>query len=653
MNSGQVFLSITAREVTMHFPHIFQKGRIGSAALRNRLIMSLYPTKYATDSKVNERMIEFYRARARGGVAMIVLDCPCLDYPNAYKGPNELRFDTPESAEAVKDLLGAIHAEGAKAFMQLNYPKERIFNREVPGSKQKGNTWVAPLVRIMTAAEAYEVILIMANGAKRARELGYDGIEVQASYGDVISQLLSPLSNKRTDEFGGSLENRTRFLIGLIEAVKEKAGKDYPVMVKLVCDEFVEGGLTLNDTTVIARLAEQAGADAILASGGNKATKHMTIPFHYLPPGVLIHLARGIRKAVTIPVITVGKINTPELAEKVIRDGDADFVAMARPLLADPQFPMKAQAGMAEEIRRCLYDLEDCADGGVKGIGRTCTVNPFSGQEYRLKLTSAQRKKRVVVVGGGPAGMQAALLASQRGHEVILYEKDDILGGQLKISSIAPCKEEMEAALQHMEYMLGKTRAKIILNKAPSKEEILSHNPEAVIVAIGSRPFLPNVVGIDLPSVYDVRMVYESAVDLGKNVVIVGGGDIGCETADLLTEKGMSVTIVEMLEEPLHRMKEIPKQELLRRLKNKNVTILTSTKVMAIENGKVIVDTKDGIRKELSTDSVIFSTGSVSADSLAETLKGLVEEVYVVGDAKEPVNLGAALRSATAVALAL
>jgi NADPH-dependent 2,4-dienoyl-CoA reductase/sulfur reductase-like enzyme len=537
--------------------------------------------------------------------------------------------------------------------MQLNYPKERIFDREVLGSKQKGSTWVAPLVRSMTAADAYEIIGIMANGAKRARELGYDGIEVQASYGDFISQLLSPLSNKRTDEFGGSLDNRTRFLTGLIEAIKEKAGKDFPVMVKLVCDEFVVGGLTLRDTTVIARLAEQAGADAILASGGNKATKHITIPSHYLQPGILIHLAGGIKKAVTIPVIAVGKINTPELAEKVIQDGDADFVAMARPLLADPHFPVKAEAGMIEEIRRCLYDLEDCAEKGVKGIGRTCTVNPFSGQEYRLKITSAEKKKRVVVVGGGPAGLQAALLASQRGHDVILYEKDSVLGGQLRISSVAPCKEEMGAALQHMKYMLGKTYAKVILNKAPSKEEILSHNPEAVIIAIGSRPFLPDIGGTDLPTVYNVRTVYESAVELGESVVIVGGGDIGCETADLLTEKGISVTIVEALEEPLHRMKEIPKQELLRRLRNKNVAILTGTNVMVIETGKIIVDTKDGIRKELPADSVIFSTGAVPADSLAETLKSLVEEVYVVGDAKEPANLGAALRSATAAALAL
>jgi 2,4-dienoyl-CoA reductase-like NADH-dependent reductase (Old Yellow Enzyme family)/thioredoxin reductase len=637
----------------MHFPHIFQEGRIGSAALRNRLIMSLYPTKYATESKVNERMLAFYRERAAGGVAMIVLDCPCLDYPKAYKGPNELRFDTQEYADTIRGLLGAIHAEGAKAFMQLNYPKERIFDHEVPGAKQKGSTWVASLVKIMTAAEAGELIGTMAKGAKRARELGYDGIEVQASYGDFISQLLSPLSNKRTDAFGGGPENRTRFLAGLIGAVKEKAGRDYPVMVKLVCDEFVEGGLTLADATVIARAAERAGADAILASGGNKSTKGMTIPSHYLPPGALVHLARGIRKAVAIPVVAIGKINTPELAEKVIGDGDADFVAMARPFLADPYFPVKARTGRTGEIRRCLYDLEDCADKGVKGIGRTCTVNPFSGQEYRLKLTAAPKKKKVVVIGGGPAGMQAALLASQRGHEVILYEKEDALGGQMRISSVAPCKEEMEAALQHMKYMLGKTNTKVILNTAPTDKDILAHHPDAVVVAPGSRPALPNIPGVDLPSVYDVRRVYEEDIDPGKNVVIVGGGDIGCETADLLAEKGMRVTIVEALEEVLHRMKEIPKQELLRRLKNRNVTILTGAKVTAIEAGKVIVDTANGGRKEVATDSVILSTGAVSVDSLAETLRGLVAEVYVVGDAKEPANLGAALRSATAVALEL
>ncbi len=509
--------------------------------------------------------------RAKGGVAMIVLDSPCLDYPALYKGKNELRIDEPSYVEGIQRLLKIIHDEGAKAFMHLNYPKERFFDKQVNGAKQKGDKWVQPLTNYITTEEAYTIIDKMAKGAYKAREIGYDGVDVQASYGDLISQLLSPLSNKRTDEFGGSLENRSRFLVELIKRIKQEIGKEFPVLVKLVCDEYVPGGITIKDSLEIAKMVAFAGADAILANAGNKSTKRKTIPSHSSEPGCLIHLADEIKEVVDIPVVSIGKINTPELAEKIIGNGNADFVAMARSLIADPYLPQKALEGRREEIRGCIYCLEDCAQSGVPGLGRSCTVNPFAGQEYLMKMKPTEKKKKLVVVGGGPAGMQAAILASQRGHEVTLYEKQSILGGQFKLADRAPYKGEVAELLRYLNYMLSKVVVKVVANKEAGANEIMAENPDAVILATGSNPKIPDILGVNLPFVYDVRQIYKKMPVLGKHIVILGGGDIGCETADMLATDGLTITIIEIMPNVLLNMKEIPREDLLSRLKEKKL----------------------------------------------------------------------------------
>ncbi|HSQ86404.1 MAG TPA: FAD-dependent oxidoreductase [Desulfobacterales bacterium] len=634
----------------MRFPNLFSPGNIGQCHLKNRIIMPLFPTKYATDSLVNPKMLEFYRARAKGGVALIVLDCPCLDYPRAYKGPQELRFDTQEYAAGLIQLLDVIHAEGTRAFMHLNYPRERKVEKAIEGAKQKGDAWVVSLANTMSIQEADEILAIMANGAAKARTMGYDGVEIQASYGDLIAQLLSPLLNKRKDELGGAVENRARFLTRLIKRIKTEAGQDFPIMVKLVCNEFVPGGLDVDEAKIIAALVEDAGADAIIANAGNKTTKYITIPPNESPPGPLLDLAAEIKSAVNIPVVAIAKINGPELAESALSGRKADFIGMARALVADPELPQKAASGLVADIRRCNYCLQDCAEKGVPGIGRCCGVNPFAGNEYAWKILPVEDKKNVLVIGGGPSGIQAAIIASQRGHHVELWEQGD-LGGQARLAPIAPFKEDTADILRYLKHALDNSGVKVFANRPAKVSDILDQAPDVVIVATGSRPAMLSIPGADSDMTTDVRSVYENRSIDGQKIVIIGGGDIGCETADWLAGPKRQVTVVEILPDVLHRMKKIPRQRLLARLEGKNVTILTQTRITAIEKNRVLLETKDGSTFELEADRVIFAIDAVSENRMVDDLKGKVKQVMAIGDADSPGNLGAALRSGTAAAL--
>jgi len=438
-------------------------------------------------------------------------------------------------------------------------------------------------------------------------------------------------------------------------------------MVKLVCDECVPGGLNPDDGAKIAVMVQQAGADAIVANAGNRSTKFFTIPGQESPAAPLVKLARKIKSVVDIPVIAIGKIGDPKLAEFIISENKADFTAMARALVADPDLPLKARQGRYKDIRPCVYCLEDCADKGVEDIGRCCAVNPFAGLEYLITVKPAGKRKKVLVAGGGPAGIQTAILADQRGHDVTLWEKDQQLGGQARLMSMAPHKKEMEKVLDYLIHTLESGDTKVKFGQKADRAGILEFKPDTLILATGACPIIPGFPGINSKHVIAAREIYQTGKDLvdqilrvdgrtgsddhQRNIIVVGGGDIGCETAEWLAGPEKKITIIELQDVLLNRMKKIPKDRLLRRLRLNRVHTLTRTRLTAIHNGYIEVIGVDGSEYKIDADIVVLALPSLPDKSLSESLKDRFSGIFRVGDAAAPSNLGNALRSAVKTAL--
>ncbi|MCK4964087.1 MAG: FAD-dependent oxidoreductase, partial [Dehalococcoidia bacterium] len=461
---------------------------------------------------------------------------------------------------------------------------------------------------------------------------GFDAVELHCGIGYLISRFLSPCTNKRTDEYGGSLENRMRFLLEIIASSKRKAGSDYPLLCRISADEFMEGGHTLEDTKKLIPILEGEGVHCLDVGAGWHECRtplvHMSVP-----RGAFVYLAEEIKKVAKIPVVAAYRINDPILADKIIAEGRADLIGMGRALIVDPELPNKAREGRLEEIRPCIA-CGHCLDVVMLGAPLACAVNPQVGKEAEYTSVPAKTPKKVFVIGGGPAGMEAAAGAAERGHQVTLFEKGDRLGGNLLLAAVPSYKWELSNLTNYLETQLRKSGAQISLNQEVTEETIAEGKPDVVVIATGAIPRIPDIPGIDGGNVVTALEVLGGNKEVGDRVVIVGGGMIGCEVAEHLAEKGKQVTILEMLERIGIDIGMTTRWVIMQRLRNAGIRMETKAKAEKLTD-KGVVASRDGSTEFFAADSIVVAMGLVPQNELYRRLEAKGTKCYSIGDCNE------------------
>ncbi len=609
---------------------------------------------------------DYFVERAKGGVALIIIGgCTIDEYSGA---PDMLSVRDDKFIPGLASLAKAIQAHGAKIAAQL-YHAGRFTHSALIGGKQSVSSspvrskFTGETPRELSVPEIKQVQKNYALAAGRVKRAGFDAVEIIAAAGYLISQFLSPIVNKRKDEYGGEYENRMRFGLEVSREIRKEVGPDFPIIFRVAGNEFMEGGLGNKEMQIFCRELEKAGVDMINVTGGWHETRVPQITMG-LPRGAYAYLAQGIKQAVSIPVMACNRINDPRLADQILRDGLADLIGFARGLIADPELPNKACAGRFDEINYCIACNQGCFDPLFDRKPQTCLVNARAGAEGKLTIEPAARKKKVMVIGGGPAGMEAARVAALRGHEVCLYEKTEKLGGQLPLAAAPPGRSEFLTFLSYLENQMKNLNVSVRTRTEVTPEQVDLEKPDAIVVATGAEPLIPEIKGVDRPNVVMAWDVLCGKVDTGKEVVIIGGGAVGLGTAIFLARKGTidgdtlrfimvnqaesvetlnsllfrgvkKVTVVEILNKLGQDLGRSTRWTILQDLWRLSVKTMTHTRAKEITAGGVIVD-RGGKEDFIPGDTVVIAMGSKAVNALYEKLKGRVPEVYLIGDAKTP-----------------
>ncbi len=628
-----------------NLPNLFKTYKINNMELQNCTVMPAIGTGYGgKDSTVTEKLIAYLETRASGGVGLIITEECAID-PRGKNMGREIGIWNDSFIPGLSLLAEAVHRHGSKVALQLHHAGRETVEG-VAGAKPEAPSELPSLIynqptEAMSIDRVKEIVNAYAMGAYRAKMAGMDAVEIHGAHGYLVHQFISPFSNKRTDEYGGSDENRARFYLEIVKAIREKVGPDYPVIARFSAEECIKGGFELDFTKWLAPRLVEAGASALHVSVGVYTTPGLlTIASSDTPEGFNLFRAREIKQVVQVPVIGVGRIIDPRMADEAIARGDADLVAMGRQLLADPEVFIKAKEGRWDDVRWCLGCNQGCIERlSFEFKATTCSINPECGREYENLYRTADTRKKVWVIGGGPAGLSAALAAARRGHAVSLFEREALLGGQLLSASRPPHKEGFYRWVEWIVRQLRRLGV-VIRDSAAVTETMLADNrPDAAVLAAGAAPITPHIKGIDGNNVFEARDVLTERVPLKGPVVILGGGYVGMETADFCIERGIGVTVVEMATFPPVSSFPAHGYWLHRRLKKSGGALLLNSKITAIEGDTVAVE-QDGKELRIGPAAMIIKAfGSTPERILEDTLKKLGIPYVEAGDVIKPRRL--------------